>query len=110
MTPLGAGGAPLQSIGLGLAVVEQFSPATVAASTWTLLLGGALTVACIAYYHFFEHRHVRWSAWILPMALWVFHSRSLTNYFTWLSVIAVVVIVASVGGLRGQEVHRPCAE
>jgi hypothetical protein len=91
-------------------VVEQFSPATVAPSTWTLLLGGALTVAGTAYYHFFEYRHVRWSAWILPMALWVFHSRSLTNYFTWLSVIAVVVIAASVGDLRGQEVQRPCAE
>jgi hypothetical protein len=110
MTPLGAGGAPLQSVGLGLAVVEQFSPATVAPSTWTLLLGGALIVASIAYYHFFEYQHVRWSAWILPMALWVFHSRSLINYFTWLSVIAVVVIAASVGQLRGQEVQRPCAE
>jgi Tfp pilus assembly major pilin PilA len=44
------------------------------------------------------------------MALWIFHSRSLVNYFTWLSVIAVVVIVASVGQLRGQEVQRPCAE
>jgi FtsH-binding integral membrane protein len=62
------------------------------------------------YWYFFERRYVRWTAWILPMGLWVVHSRSLINYFSWSSVIAVVVIVASVGALRGQEVQRPCVE
>jgi hypothetical protein len=110
MTPLGGGGAPLVSEGIGLAVLPQMTTASIAPSTWTAVVGVTFVALVAAYWHFFEHKHVRWTAWILPMGLWVVHSRSLVNYFSWSAIIAVVVIVASVGGLRGQEVKRPCAE
>jgi hypothetical protein len=110
MTPLGDGGAPLVSEGIGLAVLEQFTAANVGASVWTTIFALSLSGLLIGYWHFFEVEHVRWTAWILPMGLWVVHSRSLINYFSWSAIIAVVVIIASVGQLRGQEVSRPCAE
>jgi uncharacterized membrane protein len=110
MTPLGGGGAPLVSEGMGLAVLEQFTAVNVGASVWTTIFALTLSGLLIGYWHFFEYKHVRWTAWILPMGLWVIHSRSLINYFSWSAIIAVVVIVASVSALRGQEVTRPCAE
>jgi predicted ferric reductase len=110
MTPLGAGGAPLVSEGIGLAVLPQMTAVSVSPVSWTVLIVVTFVAMVAAYWHFFEYKYVRWTAWVAPMALWVIHSRSLTNYFTWSAVIAVVVIVASVGALRGQEVSRPCTE
>jgi hypothetical protein len=83
---------------------------TVSPTAWTAVVAVTFVAMLAAYWRFFEVRYVRWTAWILPMGLWVVHSRSLINYFTWSSVIAVICIVASVGALRGQEVQRPCAE
>jgi uncharacterized membrane protein len=110
MTPLGAGGAPLVSEGIGLAVLPQMVDVGVSPSMWTTVVGMTFLGMLVAYWYFFEFQYVRWTAWVLPMGVWVVHSRSLVNYFSWSAIIAVICIVASVGELRGQEVSRPCAE
>jgi uncharacterized membrane protein len=110
MTPLGAGGASLESVGLGLAVIQQTTAASVSPTVWTLLVVGTFVSLLAGYWFFFDYQQTRWTAWILPMGIWVVHSRSLSSYFSFLSVIAVVVIAAGAGRLHGQEVAKPCAE
>lgn len=113
MTPLGAGGPMLIPQGQGLAALALVNGVRIQPATWTLLVALVGTGALIGYWHFFRVRAVRWAAWVLPLAFWVVHSRSLTSYFSSGAVIAVVACAAGAGVIRGQcgqEVSRSCAE
>lgn len=103
MTPLGAGGPMLLPQGQGLAALALAAGVRIQPATWTLLVALVATGSMIGYWHFFEHRAVRWAAWVLPLAFWVVHSRSLTSYFSSGALIAIVAVAGGAGVIRGQQ-------
>jgi len=102
LVPLSVGNeAPLVSMGVGLAILNQAVPEQlVDRHTFELFIYGGTALATIAYWHWFEQ--LRWAAWLAPAAILLWAPRSLPSYFHWFVPIAVVCLFAAHGELRGQ--------
>lgn len=101
LTPLGSGGAPLQSIGVGLAAIQQSASATpIPRVAFTAAVGSA---AVLWYSWLAANAEAwEWAGWLSSGVILLWHSRSLVSYMSWLVPIAVVAVVAAQGRLRGQ--------
>lgn len=101
LTPLGSGGAPLQSIGVGLAAIQQSASATpIPRVAFTVAVGSA---AVLWYGWLAANAETwEWAGWLSSGVILLWHSRSLISYMSWLVPIAVVAVVAAQGRLRGQ--------
>ena len=70
---------------------------------WFLLaVAAVVTIALTAYTLYFDR--LKWTAWTLPPAIMLFHSRSLTSYFVSFAPLAVLVATAHMGRLRADDV------
>lgn len=101
LTPLGSGGAPLQSIGVGLAAIQQSASGTpIPRVAFTV----AVASAAVLWYGWLAANIERWewAGWLSSGVILLWHSRSLISYMTWLVPVAVVGVVAAQGRLRGQ--------
>ena len=103
LVPLSVGNeAPLVSMGVGLAVLNQaVERPVVARRTFEVFIYGSTALATVAYWHWFDQ--LRWAAWLAPAAILLWAPRSLPSYFHWFVPIAVVALFASRGRLRGQQ-------
>jgi hypothetical protein len=102
LVPLSVGNeAPLVSMGVGLAILNQAVEHTVVGrATFEYFIYGSTGLATVAYWYWFEH--LRWAAWLAPAAILLWAPRSLPSYFHWFVPIAIIGLFASQGALRGQ--------
>lgn len=95
LTPVGSG-ADLVYQGVGLAAFPVLGFQV--ARWWFLLaVGAVVTVALATYVLYFER--VKWAAWVVPGAIYLVHSRSLTSYFVAFAPLAILATVAYMGRL-----------
>jgi hypothetical protein len=102
LTPISTSGeAPLRSRGVGLAILNQaVDGRLVSRATFEQMIYVTVAVATVLYWRFFDQ--LRWAAWLLPSAIFLFTPRSLPSYFHWFVPVAVVALFAAHGELRGQ--------
>lgn len=102
LVPLSVGNeAPLVSMGVGLAILNQAVDARlVSRPVFEYFIYGSTALATLAYWRWFDE--VKWAAWLAPAAILLWAPRSLPSYFHWFVPIAVVALFASQGRLRGQ--------
>ena len=102
LVPLSVGNeAPLVSMGVGLAILNQAVPAEIVGrATFEYFIYGSTALATVAYWYWFEH--LKWAAWLAPAAILLWAPRSLPSYFHWFVPICVIALFASHGRLRGQ--------
>lgn len=102
LTPLATGDeAPLVSMGVGLAILNQaVDGRLVSRGVFEALIYVTVAAATVAYWRWFEQ--VRWAAFLLPAAILLWTPRSLPSYFHWFVPVAVVCLFAAHGQLRGQ--------
>lgn len=102
LTPLSTSSkAPLVSRGVGVAILNQaVDGRLVSRATFELAIYATVAVATLLYWRYFDR--LRWAAWLLPAAIFLFTPRSLPSYFHWFVPVAVVALFAARGRLRGQ--------
>jgi len=69
LVPLSVGNeAPLVSMGVGLAILNQAVPAEIVGrATFETFIYGSTAAATVAYWYWFDH--VKWAAWLAPAAI-----------------------------------------
>jgi len=102
LTPISTSAeAPLRSRGVGLAILNQaVDGRLVSRETFEVFIYATLAGATVVYWRFFDQ--LKWAAWLLPSAIFLFTPRSLPSYFHWFVPVAVVALFAAHGELRNQ--------
>jgi len=92
LTPVGSS-APLVKQGVGLALLSSSGVYALPGWWYTAAVGTVALLSLLAYAVYFER--VRWAAWIFPMFILFFHSRSLLSYFTHFVPIGFYAVLAT---------------
>jgi uncharacterized membrane protein len=92
-----AGGPDLVYQGIGLAIFPTLGFQL--ARWWFLLATVSVVVVLLTAYALYFER-VKWVAWVVPAAIFLFHSRSLTSYFVSFAPLAVLAATAHMGHLQ----------
>jgi uncharacterized membrane protein len=94
-------GADLVFQGVGVAILPVLGVQI--ARWWFLLAVGTVVAVSLTLYCLYFDR-VKWVAWVLPPAILLFHSRSLTSYFVSFAPLAILAVTAHMGRVRAERV------
>jgi len=97
LTPVGST-APLVKQGIGLAMLSSTDVYALPGWWYNAAIGTMTLFSLVVYFLFFKK--VRWAAWVLPMFILFFHSRSLLSYFTHFVPIGFYCVLANRNQLR----------
>lgn len=92
LTPV-AGGAPMVHQGVGLTQLTVSGVYALPKGYFTTLLLATFAVALVVYALNWER--MKWTAWVVPPALFFFHYRSLVSYFVFFLPVAYLALLCA---------------
>jgi len=97
LTPVG-GAAPLVHQGIGLTQTTTLGlyPLT---TGWHTLAVAAVTLTLLTAYALYWEQ-LKWTAWLMPAVIYLFHYRSLESYFTHFIPVAYMVVLCKYDQVR----------